>query len=63
VLAKGIINGGVPYEVRIISKDSQSNTNRASEVAADLVLKDKVTPPDFATFGLKRRSRVLSRKW
>ena len=42
VLAKGIINGGVTYEVQIISKDSQSNTNRASEVAADLVLKDKV---------------------
>jgi branched-chain amino acid transport system substrate-binding protein len=42
VLAKGIINGGVTYEVQIISKDSQSNTNRASEVAADLILKDKV---------------------
>jgi branched-chain amino acid transport system substrate-binding protein len=41
-LAKGIINGGVTYEVQIISKDSQSNTNRASEVAADLILKDKV---------------------
>src|SRR5260221_489871 len=32
VLAKGITNGGVTYEVQIISKDSQSNTNRASEV-------------------------------
>jgi branched-chain amino acid transport system substrate-binding protein len=42
VLAKGITNGGVIYEVQIISKDSQSNTNRASEVAADLILKDKV---------------------
>jgi branched-chain amino acid transport system substrate-binding protein len=42
VLAKGITNGGVTYEVQIISKDSQSNTNRASEVAADLILKDKV---------------------
>jgi branched-chain amino acid transport system substrate-binding protein len=42
VLAKGIINGGLPYEVRIISKDSQSNTNRASEVAANLIFKDKV---------------------
>jgi branched-chain amino acid transport system substrate-binding protein len=41
-LAKGITNGGVSYEVQIISKDSQSNTNRASEVAADLILKDKV---------------------
>ena len=42
VLAKGNSNGGVTYEVQIISKDSQSNTNRASEVAADLILKDKV---------------------
>src|ERR1700747_3761669 len=42
VLAKGITNGGVTYEVEIISKDSQSNTNRASEVTADLILKDKV---------------------
>src|SRR5712672_1225608 len=42
VLAKGITNGGVTYEVQIISKDGQSNTNRASEVAADLILKDKV---------------------
>src|ERR1700751_2991900 len=42
VLAKGITNGGVTYEVQIISKDSQSNTNRASEVTADLILKDKV---------------------
>src|SRR6266403_287778 len=41
-LAKGITNGGASYEVQIISKDSQSNTNRASEVAADLILKDKV---------------------
>src|SRR5258707_10289199 len=42
VLAKGITNGGVTYEVQIISKDSQSNTNRASEVAADLIIKDNV---------------------
>jgi branched-chain amino acid transport system substrate-binding protein len=42
VLAKGIINGGLTYEVQIISRDSESNTNRASEVAADLILKDKV---------------------
>src|SRR3982075_1011235 len=41
-IAKGITNGGVTYEVQIISKDSQSNTNRASEVAADLIFKDKV---------------------
>jgi branched-chain amino acid transport system substrate-binding protein len=41
-LSKGISNGGVNYEVQIISKDSQSNTTRASEVASDLILKDKV---------------------
>ena len=33
-LAKGITSGGASYEVQIISKDSQSNANRASEVAA-----------------------------
>jgi branched-chain amino acid transport system substrate-binding protein len=42
VLAKGIANGGVTYAVEIISTDSQSKTNRASEVAADLILKEKV---------------------
>jgi branched-chain amino acid transport system substrate-binding protein len=41
-LAKGITNGGVTYQVQIISKDSQSKTNRAAEVAAELILKDKV---------------------
>jgi branched-chain amino acid transport system substrate-binding protein len=41
-LAKGITNGGLTYEVQIISKDSQSNSNRASEVAAELILEDKV---------------------
>jgi len=41
-LSKGIGNGRVNYEVQIISKDSQSNTNRASEVASDLIFKDKV---------------------
>jgi branched-chain amino acid transport system substrate-binding protein len=41
-LANGIINGGVTYEVQIISKDSQSNSSRAAEVAAELILKDKV---------------------
>jgi branched-chain amino acid transport system substrate-binding protein len=42
VLAKGLVNGGVTYQVEIISKDSQSKSNRASEVAAGLILKDKV---------------------
>jgi branched-chain amino acid transport system substrate-binding protein len=41
-VSKGINNGGSTYQVEIITKDSQSKTNRASEVAADLILKDKV---------------------
>jgi hypothetical protein len=41
-LAKGLSNGGVSHQVEIISKDSQSKTNRAAEVAADLILKEKV---------------------
>ena len=41
-LGKGISNGGVGYQVQIISKDSQSSTTRASEVASDLILRDKV---------------------
>src|SRR5258708_28039655 len=40
-LGKGISNGGVGYQVQIISKDSQSSTTRASEVASDLILRDK----------------------
>jgi branched-chain amino acid transport system substrate-binding protein len=38
----GLTIGGKKYEVQIILKDSQSNPNRAGEVASDLVLKDKV---------------------
>src|SRR5712691_1552371 len=38
----GINNGGRTYPVQIISKDSQSSTSRASEVAAELILRDKV---------------------
>src|SRR5215469_11166712 len=41
-LANGITNGGGTYQVQIISKDSQSNSNRASEVASDLILRDGV---------------------
>jgi branched-chain amino acid transport system substrate-binding protein len=59
VLAKGIINGGVTYEVQIISKDSQSNTNRASEVAADLILDDKVDLLVASSTAINR-STVLS---
>ena len=40
--AAGIQNNGKTYAVEIISKDSQSNPNRAAEVAADLILSDEV---------------------
>jgi branched-chain amino acid transport system substrate-binding protein len=39
---KGISVGGKTYPVEIIAKDSQSNASRASEVAAELILGDKV---------------------
>src|SRR6202163_2629031 len=42
ILAKGLENGGKTYKVEIISKDSQSNASRASEVASELILGDKV---------------------
>ncbi len=42
ILAKGIAVGGKTYPVQIISKDSQSNGSRASEVASELILGDKV---------------------
>ncbi len=38
----GIDNNGKSWAVEIISKDSQSNPNRAAEVAADLILGDEV---------------------
>jgi len=38
----GIVVGGKTYNVQIVLKDSQSNPNRAGEVANDLILKDKV---------------------
>ena len=38
----GLQNNGKNYRVEIISKDSQSNPNRAAEVAADLILRDEV---------------------
>ena len=38
----GLTIGGKKHDVRIILKDSQSNPNRAAEVANDLILKDKV---------------------
>ena len=39
----GIVIGGKKHSVQIILKDSQSNPNRAGEVANDLILKDKVS--------------------
>jgi len=38
----GIDVGGKKVAIQIIQKDSQSNPNRAGEVANDLILKDKV---------------------
>ena len=38
----GVSLGGRKYAVQIVLKDSQSNPNRAGEVANDLILKDKV---------------------
>ncbi len=38
----GLENNGKSWTVEIISKDSQSNPNRAAEVAADLILGDEV---------------------
>jgi branched-chain amino acid transport system substrate-binding protein len=42
ILSKGLRSGGKTYQVEIISKDSQSNASRASEVASELILGDKV---------------------
>src|SRR5437016_6919586 len=42
LVERGIRSGGRTYPVQIISKDSQSSTARASEVAAELILRDKV---------------------
>jgi branched-chain amino acid transport system substrate-binding protein len=41
-IAGGISVGGTKHPVRIVVKDSQSESNRAGEVASDLILKDKV---------------------
>jgi branched-chain amino acid transport system substrate-binding protein len=41
-LSDGITVGGQKYNVEIITKDSQSNPNRASEVTAQLINNDKV---------------------
>lgn len=41
-LSGGVENNGKSYNIEIISKDSQSNPNRAAELAADLILGDEV---------------------
>jgi len=41
-LGGGVENNGKKYAIEIVSKDSQSNPNRAAEVAADLILGDEV---------------------
>jgi len=42
VFAQGIDVGGTHYDIKMIRKDSQSNPNRAAEVAPELILKDEV---------------------
>lgn len=42
LLQAGIVVGGQTYPVEILVKDSQSNPNRAAEVAAELILKGKI---------------------
>src|SRR5271156_4909474 len=41
-LGDGITVGGQKYAVEILNKDSQSNPNRASEVATQLINNDKI---------------------
>jgi branched-chain amino acid transport system substrate-binding protein len=40
--SEGIENNGKRWQVEIVVKDSQSNPNRAAEVASELILKDEV---------------------
>src|SRR5437868_11630816 len=42
ILVKGLESGGKTYPIEIVSKDSQSSGTRASEVASELILRDKV---------------------
>jgi branched-chain amino acid transport system substrate-binding protein len=42
ILAQGLSVGGKTYPVEITSKDSQSSGTRASEVASELILHDKI---------------------
>src|SRR5208282_144669 len=42
ILDKGIDVGGVRHPIQVIVKDSRSDSNRAAEAAAELILRDKV---------------------
>ena len=42
LLKDGIAIGGRTHPVQVVVRDSQSNPNRAGEVAADLILKEKI---------------------
>ena len=42
-LKDGVKIGGKTYQVEIVTKDSQSNPNRAGEVAKELITRDKVS--------------------
>ncbi|HUJ87528.1 MAG TPA: ABC transporter substrate-binding protein [Burkholderiales bacterium] len=42
ILGRGLTVGGTKHTVEILVRDSQSNPNRAGEVAGDLILKDKI---------------------
>jgi branched-chain amino acid transport system substrate-binding protein len=41
-VASGIAIGGQPHPVEVIVKDSQSSSNRAAEVASELILRNKI---------------------
>ncbi len=47
-LKKGVVNPGGAYPIEILVKDSQSNPNRAAEVAGELILQDGI---DFMVVG------------
>ena len=40
----GLTNNGAPVRIELIAKDSQSNPNRAAEVASALIREDGVNP-------------------
>src|SRR5437764_13086285 len=41
-VADGVAIGGKPHPIKLLVKDSQSNPNRAAEVASDLILSGKI---------------------